>query len=78
MRYVNLLVYPFERDKLIEWCEDRECSPADVLEYLIDAYLDSDELKERYPKKIIDEVAEAEAIKADLRYERNQDYKWGF
>lgn len=72
MMLVNLHVYMSDRDKLDEWCKDRECMPADVIEHLIDRYLD--ELDCEYPRSDRDDTW---GIKADMRYERNLDYKWG-
>ena len=74
MSYVNLLVFQGDRDYLLEWCRGRHCAPCDIINDLIDAHID--ELEDRYPKEVYD--SEEDYTKADIDYERRQDYKMGF
>lgn len=55
---------------LVDWCSHRPCTPADVIEDLISEYLEC--LEDKYPEEIDDE-----GIRADMRYERLCDERFG-
>ena len=69
----KLWVYHCDKITLSQFAEDRDISEADIIEYLIEHYLG--ELESVFPK--VEDPENDLNIKADLRYERNQDERMG-
>lgn len=75
MSHEKTWIYHSDKMTLSQWVENRDVTEADVIEYLIDNYLD--DLRDVFP--VTEEDPENDLnIKADMRYERGLDYINGF
>lgn len=64
-------IYDSDKRKLADWVRGRDVSEADVIEYLIDHYLN--DLEYEFPRVVYSE----DGIREDLIYERKQDERMG-
>lgn len=70
----ELWIYHSDKITLQQWCKERDCCEAEVIEYLISNYLE--DLEDVFPK--VDDPENDRNIKSDLKYERLVDERMGF